>query len=267
MKFMHFKASCSYAGLANMMEMIRVDTEDYKIAMEMGLPWLFAEEEGAFFSGPMLQEAKWFNLWLHPRGFTMEETTVGVNELCYQLQSYGPSMLGISTPYGKHAVVFTGYDGNYHFINPTHEGSVEKTKLSFCEVELLHSVENTVVIARVFPGEPETIDMKPLFGRSIHVLQKNVTAIENFASVPHEPGEYVCALNKLFRPLFLDGISMLELAGETNLVESLRILQGHLMTFMRGSRDGVLSSVLSLEALHDAANEYIRLIEKASAEV
>lgn len=267
MKYMHFKASCSYAGLANMMEMLGVDTEDYKIAMEMGLPWLFAEEDGEFFSGPMLQNAQWFNLWLCPRGFAMEETTVGVEELCNQLQSRGPSMLGIETPYGKHAVIFTGYDGNYHFINPTYEGSGEVTELSLCEAELLHNVEKTIVIARISPREPKTIDMRPFLARSIYVLRENVAEIDSFATVSHGPNEYICALNRLFRPLFLDGISMLELVGETNLAESLRVLQGQLMEFMRGSRDRALSSTLSLEALHDAANEYVRLIEKAFIEV
>ena len=62
MKYMHFKASCSYAALAAIMEIIGVDTEDYKIALEIKLPWLFSKEDGAYISGPMLQGAKWFNL-------------------------------------------------------------------------------------------------------------------------------------------------------------------------------------------------------------
>ena len=34
-------------------------------------------------------------------------------------------MLGLRTPRGKHAVVFTGYDREYRFINPVHEGGGE----------------------------------------------------------------------------------------------------------------------------------------------
>ena len=76
MKYMHFKASCSYTALAAMMEYYGTDTEDYRIALEMKLPWLFAGEDGAFISGPMLQGAKWFDLWLAPRGYRMEEERV-----------------------------------------------------------------------------------------------------------------------------------------------------------------------------------------------
>ena len=76
MKHMHFKASCSYAALAAIMELNGVDTEDYKIALEIKLPWLFSKEDGAYISGPMLQRAKWFNLWLAPRGYRLVEEIV-----------------------------------------------------------------------------------------------------------------------------------------------------------------------------------------------
>ncbi|MBQ8161544.1 MAG: hypothetical protein IJ083_12480 [Clostridia bacterium] len=62
MKFMHFKASCSCAALAAIMEFHGMDTEDYKIALEIKLPYLFSKENGTYISGPMLQGAKWFNL-------------------------------------------------------------------------------------------------------------------------------------------------------------------------------------------------------------
>ena len=38
MKFMHFKASCSYAALADLLELEGLDTEDDQIALDMGLP-------------------------------------------------------------------------------------------------------------------------------------------------------------------------------------------------------------------------------------
>ena len=81
MKYMHFKASCSYAALAAIMEIIGVDTEDYKIALEIKLPWLFSKEDGAYISGPMLQGAKWFNLWLLPRGYRIVEKAVNNAQL------------------------------------------------------------------------------------------------------------------------------------------------------------------------------------------
>ena len=40
-------------------------------------------------------------------------------------------------PYGKHAAMFSGYDGRCHFMNPVHENSWERPELSVCEEDLL----------------------------------------------------------------------------------------------------------------------------------
>lgn len=261
MKYMHFPASCAYAALANLLERMGVDTEDTEIALEMGLPWLFAREGDAFVSGPMLQSAEWFNLWLLPRGLMMTETAVKRDALCKMLQSGGFVMLGIRTPYGKHAVVFIGYDGAYRILNPTHEGSGEETELVFTEGELVARTDETVMLARVERTAPQPVLLQPYLQRSVTVLRENVEAIARFAAVPHAPEAYPAALDMLFRPLLLDGINMLTLAGETALAQQLKAMQGALMTFLRGDRTGRLADTLSLSALSAAAEAYIRLIE------
>ena len=263
MKYMHFKASCAYAALATLMEPLGVDTEDHSIALETGLPWLFSKEGDAFLSGPMLQSAEWFNLWLRPRGFCMTETSVRRDALPRTLQSSGPCMLGIETPYGKHAVVFTGYDGSYRFLNPTHENSGEDPLLVLSEAELKERTDDPAMLATVCRRAPKPVDLNPYLRRSVSVLRENAEAIERFAAVPHDPDEYVAALDPLFRPLLLDGISMLTLAGETALAARLESLQRALMTFLRGPRTGVLKDTLPLSELRDAAEAYVRLIERA----
>lgn len=261
MKYMHFKASCSYAALANLLELQGIDTEDRAIALEMGLPWLFSRDGDAFVSGPMLQSAEWFNLWLLPRGLCMTETAVKRDALCLLLQKSGPAMLGIRTPYGKHAVVFTGYDRAYRFINPTHEDSGEETKIVISETDLIDLVDDPVMLAHIVRTERQSVDMNPYLRRSVQIVRENVEAITRFASEPHDPDDYLPALNTLFRPLLLDGISMLTLAGETTLADRFTELQGALMTFMRGSRIGRLKDVLSLPDLSTAVEAYVRLIE------
>lgn len=261
MKYMHFKASCSYAALANLLEGMGIETEDTKIALEMDLPWLFAKDGNTFVSGPMLQSAEWFNLWLKPRGLIMTETEVQKDALCGMLQSNGPLMLGIQTLYGKHAVVFTKYDGAYRFVNPTHENSGEETELVLTEKELLDRTDETVMLAGIRRTVPESVDLCPYFCRSVQIIRENVAEIERFASVTHGPGLYPSALNRLFRPLLLDGISMLTLIGETTLAERFAVLQTELMSFLRGPRTGRLKDGLSLDEFRNAAEEYVRLIE------
>ena len=262
MKYMHFKASCSYAALAAIMELLGVDTEDYQIALEIKLPWLFSKEDGAYSSGPMLQGAKWFNLWLLPRGYRIIENQIAKEALCAYLCAHVPAMLGIHTPYGKHAVVFTKYDGTYHFINPSHENSGERSELSFSEEELLATVDREITVGVVVPVEAEVRDLTPYLKTSISVIRENCAAMEAFAAEKHEPNDYFPVMNSLFRPLLLDGITMLELAGETALARDFTVLQQQLLSFMRGSREGILRETLSLDRLRRLTEQYVRLIEQ-----
>lgn len=262
MKYMHFKASCSYAALAAMMEFNDVNTEDYQIALEIKLPWLFSKENGSYISGPMLQGAKWFNLWLMPHGYKMIEEMVDRERLCNFLRTHKPVMLGIQTPYGKHAVTFTEYDGEFHFMNPTHEGSRERTELSLSEEKLLSTVDRETMVGVVIPAKAETQSLAPLLNDSIYTIRENCAAIKTFAAEKHDPNAYIPLMNSLFRPLLLDGITMLELAGETELAKGFKELQQQFMTFMHGARDEALQETLSLEGLHDLAEQYAELIRR-----
>ena len=262
MKYMHFKASCSYAALAAIMEQNGVDTEDYKIALELKLPWLFSKEDGTYTAGPMLQGAKWFNLWLLPRGYRIIENQIAKEALCAYLCAHVPAMLGIHTPSGKHALVFTGYDGRYRFCNPSHENSGERSELSFSEEELLATVDREITVGVVVPVEAEARDLTPYLKTSISVIRENCAAMEAFAAEKHAPNDYFPVMNSLFRPLLLDGITMLELAGETALARDFTVLQQQLLSFMRGSREGALRETLSLDRLHDLTELYVRLIER-----
>ena len=262
MKYMHFKASCSYAALAAIMELNGVDTEDYKIALEIKLPWLFFKEDGAYISGPMLQGAKWFNLWLVPRGYRMIEEMVDREQLCNYLRAHEHAMLGVQTPYGKHAVVFAEYDGKYHFMNPTHESSGERTELLLSEEELLASVDQKTMVGMVIPTEAEPQLLTPYLNDSISVIRENCADIEAFAAEKHDPNTYFPMMNSLFRSLLLDGITMLELAGETALAQEFTTLQHQFMDFMRGTRREALQETLSLDRLHDLTERYAHLIER-----
>ena len=261
MKYMHFRASCAYTALAAMMERKGVHTEDYEIALDMKLPWLFAKENGAYVSGPMLQGAKWFNLWLLPRGYEMREKSFDREELSRVLCGQEPVMLGIQTTYGKHAVVFSGYDGKYHFLNPTHEGSGESGGLCFTKEELAASVDQKTVVGKVLSAEPRPQGMTHVLYDSITAIRENCDDIESFAVVKHDPDAYFPMMNRLFRPLLLDGITMLELAGESGLAQEFAGLQQQLMAFMRGTRSEALGEMLSLDKLHELGEQYIRLIE------
>ena len=246
MKFMHFKASCSYTALANLLELEGLDTEDDQIALDMGLPWIFAKDGDTYLAGPMLQGAKWFDLWLKPKGFAFRENTIKTDVL--------------PEPYGKHAVVFTGYDGYFHLLNPTYENSVEATELVMSAQELTAAIDSPVTIGCLRRTAPHSVNLHAVWEASIQVLRQNVAEIAAFASTSHAPDAYMEALNRLFRPLLLDGITMLELAGEITFSTQLRELQTALMRFMRTDRSGILAETLPVPVLRDLAQRYEQLI-------
>ena len=262
MKYMHFRASCSFTALAEIMESYGVDVEDYTIAMEMKLPWLFSKEDDSYVCGINHQGAKWFDLWLMPRGFRMEEIAIDKSDIGDYLENRKNSMLGIKTEYGKHAVVLKNYDGKYHFFNPVHEGSDQPVDLSMSERELLDSVDGTIMVGGVVRANPETVDMKPLLRNSIGILKDCIGEIEVFAKEEHSTQEYALAMERLFRPLLLDGITMLELTGEESLAGEFRNVQKDFLSFMRGPKTGKMMDCLSLECLHAISLKYANLIEK-----
>lgn len=265
MKYMHFKASCSYTALADLLEQERINADDYNIALEIGLPWIFAKDGDDYITGPMLQGAKWFDLWLSPRGFTFREDTVETGALPEALKHSSPCMFGMQTPYGKHAVVFTSYDGSFHLLNPTYENSGEATELVMSARELTAAAGGPVILGRLQRTAPRDVDLRAVWAASIPILRQNVAEISVFASAPHSPEAYTAALNRLFRPLLLDGITMLELVGEANLAEQFRSLQGELMAFLRTERGGPLSDTLSISTLHKLEKVYEQLITKKLA--
>lgn len=260
---MHFIASCSYCALAEMLADLAIQTEDVQIAQEINLPWLFSKEGDTYLSGPMLQGKRWFDLWLNPRGLAFSESVVSSETFALALQlAQSPVMLGLQTPYGKHAVVFQRYAGSYHFFNPTHGDSGEPTELILSEEELLRSVDPSMMIGQITFSDSYTQSIKPLLQKSIQILRENVAEITAFSSVPHAPEEYLPAMNRLFRPLLLDGISMLHLAGESSLAQRFSALQRDFLDFMRSPRTGVLSASLSPKTLHTLSEKYVQRIEK-----
>ena len=192
----------------------------------------------------------------------MVEELVDSEQLCNYLRAHKPAMLGVQTPYGKHAVVFAEYDAIYHFMNPTHESSGERTELLLSEEELLASVDQETMVGTVIPAEAEPQSLTPYLNDSISVIRKNFADIEAFAAEKHDPNTYFPIMNSLFRSLLLDGITMLELAGETALAQEFTTLQHQFMDFMRGSRREALQETLSLDKLHDLTERYAHLIER-----
>ena len=266
MKYMHFNSSCSYTALAMLLKEKGINTEDTEIALEMGLPWLFAKEGDEYLAGPMLQGAKWFDLYLNPKGLCLQEESVDKKHLPEYLKNHKPCMLGIKRIEikGKHAAVFHEYNGRYYFSNPTKESSCQPTEIFLSEEELLDSAEDTVIVGHLKEQDLQSVNLNKLRKESVHIIRDNISEIEAFCTITHKPKEYDEALNKLFRALLLDGITMLELAGESKLASEFKSIQKDFLEFMRGERTGLLADTISLNKLRKLVEQYILLIKNGA---
>ena len=263
-KYMHFNSSCSYTALAMLLSEKGINTEDTEIALEIGLPWMFDKEDGYFLAGAMLQGAKWFDLFLNPRGLCLNEEIVERERLAEYLRANGTCMLGIKLPgnNGKHAVVFSGYDGKYHFLNPKHERSEQPAELTKTEEELLDSSDDYIMIGTLREHDVEKPDLSGRFENSVKVLRENCAEIEEFAKDIHSEEEYTDARDRLFRALLVDGISMLELVNEFELSIGFRQIQQNYLAFMKGSKRWPLKGTISTDELKELVERYIALCEK-----
>ena len=262
MKYMTFNSSCSYAGLANLLSYCGIDAEDRTIALKMGLPYLFAYEDGRYLSGPMLQGARWFNLYLHPVGFTLKEHQLSREEVCPYLQANPPAMLGLRvTSASKHAVIYTGgRDGECHFLNNKRQASPEPETFHLTEADLFARLDQTVTVGILEKTGPVPVNLQPYLESSLTTLRSLQSELTAFCSQEQPPAAQQQAMETLFRPILLDGAAMLELLEEERLASSLRTVRAQFMKAVRGSRPAVLSSHLDMPLLTTAMTEYAQLI-------
>ena len=262
MKYMTFNSSCSYAGIANLLSFYGIDTEDRTIALEMGLPFLFDCEDGRYFSGPMLQSAKWFNLYLKPIGYTMTETEVNKEQLCDYLRDLQYAMLGVYvSERNKHAVVYTGMkDSKFCMFNNKWEQSDEPDTLLFSAQEFSQRVDEIVTVAILDKTACETVKTENMVKHSISVLQSLAKEIADFCSKERSSMAIRSSMNTLFRAILLDGITMLDLIGETQISQKLKIVQGQFMNAVKENKPLQLDQYLDMALLNSAIAEYMNFI-------
>lgn len=266
MKYMTFKSSCSYAGIANMLPYFGVETEDYKIALEMKLPLLFTYDTNThiYMSGPMLQSAEWFDIYLKPLGLKLNEYQCKKEHVLDYLNDNECAMLGVYiNEEQKHAVIYNGYeDGIYRFINNKQIDSNEPDVLKFTKDELLATLDDTVFISTIIKANKEIIDLAPLLQKSIKVLNSMKKELINYCSMVKTPHELRESMNEIFRAVLLDSITMLELMGEEKISAKLRLVQSSFLSALRKGESLILSDYIPMQILQEAIDEYIELIQK-----
>ena len=265
MKYMTFNSSCSYAGIANMLEQYGIDTTDREIALGMKLPYLFVYDDGAYVSGPMLQKAEWFDIYLNSIGFALIEKKISADKVADYLKEQKTAMLGIKMGNaGKHAIVYIGMEANeLIFINNKWEKEEVPSEIKFAEEEFREKIDSEVVVATLQQVNPAKVCIWEKLEESVSVLQANVLEIIELCNKEVTVEYLQSKLNTLFRPLFLDGITMLNLIGETEFAEEWKVMQGNLLRALRQDKgqNVQLGEYISTDKLQDLTQKYMELIK------
>lgn len=275
MKYMTFNSSCSYAGIANMLEQYGVNTTDREIALGMKLPYLFVYDDGAYVSGPMLQKAEWFDIYLNSIGFQLIEKKISADKVVDYLKDQKTAMLGIKMGNaGKHAIVYKGMEvDELIFINNKWENEEVPSEIKFAEEELREKIDAEVVVAILQTIKATKVSMIDKLEESLVVLQANVLEIIELCNKEVTVEYLQSKLNTLFRPLFLDGITMLDLIGEKEFADEWKVMQGNLLGAIRADKNQCiqLGEYISTDKLQVLAQRYVELIrlelEKEKLEV
>lgn len=264
MKYMHFNSSCSYAGLANMLELQGFDTEDYIIARDMGLPYFlrYDEESKSYQAGPMLQSAEWFGLYLKPKGFRYIENFVNRKEILAYLRP--GMMLGIQvTPQSKHAVIFLGKgNGMYKFLNNKWENSEEPDYLELSAEKCLQRLPEQMVVGHLERCEAEEVDLLPYYEEALANREKLRKELHQFVSEMQSPQALRESMNRLFRPLLLDGLSMAKLLEAQELEDCLVNLQKNYLGAVRRNEAVRLADAFDCKEFDRAIDGFVRLVKE-----
>lgn len=243
-----------------------MDAKDRSIACTMKLPYLFAVKDGMYMAGPMLQSAEWFNLYLHPLGFEMIEEKIPAAQVAEYLKKQKTAMLGLQVEQnGKHAVVYVGTQGEkLLFVNNKWVQSDAPERIELAEEELLNQIMDHVMIATIRPIPPCAVDLTDRIHESQNVIRRNVREICELCKREESVGTLRAKMNTLFRPLLLDGITMLNLLCETELADRFSVLQASFLSVLKdvSNKRIKLGDYLNCEELKAAAARYVELIEQ-----
>ena len=236
---MHANSSCSYCAISYMVQAFDIDVADVDIAKEINLHLMFEKKNDHYNSGFMLQTKKWFDLFLNPRSLELVELMLDKKSAVAFLKENQNVMIGLKTSQSKHAVVLIKYKNNrFKFFNPTHEGSGEEDYIALSEDQLTDLLDDRLSVARIISREKKSINLKDSLMKSISALESYNQDLKSFIERSTNRETYHFNLD-LFRPLLLDGLTMMEVVNESNLASLMKQSQKQLLSFIRGTEDAL----------------------------
>ncbi len=134
------------------------------------------------------------------------------------------------------------------------------------EAGLTARIGTSAVIASLMSIPLGKKDIGDKLINSVDVIRQNLAEIRELCFREETVGTLRSKLDTLFRPLLLDGITMLDLMGMTELAQRFIEVQRQFLNTLRMEPGAsvTLGDYISVDALTAAAEEYVRIIRSVS---
>jgi len=269
MKYMTFNRSCSYAGIANLLEEYDIHYEDHEIAKALSLPYLFLidPKNNCYVAGAMIQFKPWFNYFLNSISMDLIEKEfdpeAALSEFDLNKKRY---MVGINSANdnlnSNHAVVFTGkFHGKYKFLNPKRENSEEPDYFEFDKEELLEKLPSNFIMGHLnIIKKAVPFDISNHLRYSLKNIDNYRNILINYCSEEQDVNSLKISKENLFAPMFLDVLAMMELIGETSLAFEIKNIRSNYINAINKKQKIKLSEYISLKYLDNIISKYKTII-------
>lgn len=262
-KYMTFPASCSFCCVANMLEHFRVDVSDSDVVIGADLPYRFRfdSEEDRFSTGAMLQLPEDYNRFLQKYGIRFVDSVVKKEDVLDFLLPHAPCMIGLTSDFGKHAMVFTEKTAEgYRFLNPHRENDGQADQVALKESEVLERTSNINHIGYLEEG---IVDAQGEADHTEIVVKDYRLRFLAFCQTKQTAADVAAWRDRLLRPVALDMPVMMSMVGETTLAGKLAVLQSQIFQILRMDAC-VPSDTVDLDLFEEVIAEYLVLVKSRS---
>ena len=261
MKYMSFQNSCSFAGVANLLEQYGVDAEADQIALGMHLPYMMERTKDGYQAGSMLQTKKWFDLYLNPLGFELQETLLDREQVIDFLKGNEPCMIGIKVSpdaASRHAVVYTGaQNGTLLFLNNRRKESSEPDSFRWTEEDFFNLMDRkTIPIASVVRCEKKEASLGARYQETLIALADVKEKVNYICRHAMDVRFQLESRETVFRAILLDNIAVLKLTEETELTHLFEIIQGQYLSALAQKKKLVLEEYMDMKLLDQALDRW-----------
>jgi hypothetical protein len=265
---MTFNRSCSYAGIANLLEEYDLHYEDHEIIKALSIPYLFLylQQEDCYAAGAMIQSQQWFIYFSNSLGFDYIEEWYNPQSAvkCFDINEKR-CMLGIiikENSNSKHAVVYEGKENEkYRFLNPRRKDSIEPDYYVFDKDELNKKLPPNFPMGYLSKNQKMIpFDATDHLLNSLQNIDKYQNKILEFCSKEQDIKTCIEVRDTLFAPLLLDVLAMMELIGEIALATDIKNIRTNYMKAMKETQAVLLSDYIAPEYLDDIILRYKKVI-------